>query len=159
MLLFSSALAKHQLTFTQLSDCMEHLTQAATLVEEEWGYIRNLGVAEREKIMTKINKDLYIGTLNNQLIAMFALIDKETELLPKTCELMYVYVEKDYRGLGFGRQIINEAKKLAVMKGAELILLDTLKPRLNRLYEKEGAEVFCENHLFSQPTDVLKISL
>lgn len=68
---------------------------------------------------------------------------------------MYVYVEKDYRGLGFGRQILDEAKKLAKASGANLIVLDTLKPGLNRMYEKQGAKVLCEHHLFSHSTDVL----
>jgi len=57
---------------------------------------------------------------------------------------MYVYVEKEYRGLGFGKQILEKAKKLAKDSESKLILLDTLKPNLNRLYEKQGAEIVCE---------------
>ncbi|HAU1881956.1 TPA: GNAT family N-acetyltransferase, partial [Legionella pneumophila] len=133
MLLFSSALAKHKLTFTRLSDCMEYLPLAAKWAEDEWGYIRNKGVEYREGVMHALSHDLYIGTYAGQPVAMFALLEHE---LPSSRELMYVYVDKEYRGLGFGKQIIEEAKRLTAMAGSDLILLDTLKPSLNRLYEK-----------------------
>ncbi|HFD2318877.1 TPA: GNAT family N-acetyltransferase, partial [Legionella pneumophila] len=152
MLLFSSALAKHKLTFTRLSDCMEYLPLAAKWAEDEWGYIRNKGVEYREGVMHALSHDLYIGTYAGQPVAMFALLEHE---LPSSRELMYVYVDKEYRGLGFGKQIIEEAKRLTAMAGSDLILLDTLKPSLNRLYEKHGAKVVCEGKLYSHPTDVL----
>ncbi|WP_457604982.1 GNAT family N-acetyltransferase, partial [Legionella pneumophila] len=151
MLLFSSALAKHKLTFTRLSDCMEYLPLAAKWAEDEWGYIRNKGVEYREGVMHALSHDVYIGTYAGQPVAMFALLEHE---LPSSRELMYVYVDKEYRGLGFGKQIIEEAKRLTVMAGSDLILLDTLKPSLNRLYEKHGAKVVCEGKLYSHPTDV-----
>ncbi|HHJ0474332.1 TPA: GNAT family N-acetyltransferase, partial [Legionella pneumophila] len=155
MLLFSSALAKHKLTFTRLSDCMEYLPLAAKWAEDEWGYIRNKGVEYREGVMHALSHDLYIGTYAGQPVAMFALLEHE---LPSSRELMYVYVDKEYRGLGFGKQIIEEAKRLTAMAGSDLILLDTLKPSLNRLYEKHGAKVVCEGKLYSHPTDVLSMT-
>ncbi|ANN96323.1 TPA: GNAT family N-acetyltransferase [Legionella pneumophila] len=156
MLLFSSALAKHKLTFTRLSDCMEYLPLAAKWAEDEWGYIRNKGVEYREGVMHALSHDLYIGTYAGQPVAMFALLEHE---LPSSRELMYVYVDKEYRGLGFGKQIIEEAKRLTAMAGSDLILLDTLKPSLNRLYEKHGAKVVCEGKLYSHPTDVLSMTI
>ncbi|ABQ55766.1 TPA: GNAT family N-acetyltransferase [Legionella pneumophila subsp. pneumophila] len=156
MLLFSSALAKHKLTFTRLSDCMEYLPLAAKWAEDEWGYIRNKGVEYREGVMHALSHDVYIGTYAGQPVAMFALLEHE---LPSSRELMYVYVDKEYRGLGFGKQIIEEAKRLTVMAGSDLILLDTLKPSLNRLYEKHGAKVVCEGKLYSHPTDVLSMTI
>ncbi|HDO9919669.1 TPA: GNAT family N-acetyltransferase [Legionella pneumophila] len=156
MLLFSSALAKHKLTFTRLSDCMEYLPLAAKWTEDEWGYIRNKGVEYREGVMHALSHDLYIGTYAGQPVAMFALLEHE---LPSSRELMYVYVDKEYRGLGFGKQIIEEAKRLTAMAGSDLILLDTLKPSLNRLYEKHGAKVVCEGKLYSHPTDVLSMTI
>lgn len=45
------------------------------------------------------------------------------------------------------------------MAGSDLILLDTLKPSLNRLYEKHGAKVVCEGKLYSHPTDVLSMTI
>ncbi|MDW9178586.1 GNAT family N-acetyltransferase [Legionella pneumophila] len=154
MLLFSSAVAKHKLTFTRLSDCMEYLPLAAKWAEDEWGYIRNKGVEYREGVMRMLSQDVYIGTYAGQPVAMFALLEHE---VPDSHELMYVYVDKEYRGLGFGKQVIEEAKRLTAVAGSDLILLDTLKPSLNRLYEKHGAKVVCEGSLFSYPTDVLTI--
>ncbi|CCD08882.1 putative Acyl-CoA N-acyltransferase [Legionella pneumophila subsp. pneumophila] len=156
MLLFSSALAKHRLTFTRLSDCMEYIPLAAKWAEDEWGYIRNKGVEYREGVMRTLSQDVYIGTYAGQPVAMFALLEHE---FPNSRELMYVYVDKEYRGLGFGKQVIEEAKQLTAMAGSDLILLDTLKPSLNRLYEKHGANVICEGKLFSHPTDVLTIKM
>ncbi|CZL29507.1 GNAT family N-acetyltransferase [Legionella pneumophila] len=156
MLLFSSALAKHRLTFTRLSDCMEYIPLAAKWAEDEWGYIRNKGVEYRKEVMHTLRNNLYIGAFAGQPVAMFALLEHD---IPHSHELMYVYVDKEYRGLGFGKQIIDEAKRLATEVGADLILLDTLKPSLNRLYEKHGANVVCEGRLFSHPTDVLALKL
>jgi GNAT superfamily N-acetyltransferase len=156
MLLFSSALAKHKLTFTRLSDCMDYVSIAAKWAEDEWGYIRNKGVGYREGVIHTLRNDMYIGTFAGQPVAMFALLEHE---FPHSRELMYVYVDKEYRGLGFGKQIIEEAKCLALEAGADLILLDTLKPNLNRLYEKHGAKVVCEGRLFSHPTDVLRMTI
>ncbi|AWN75656.1 TPA: GNAT family N-acetyltransferase [Legionella anisa] len=156
MLLFSSALAKHKLTFTRLSDCMEYLPLVAKWAEDEWGYIRNKGVEYREGVMRTLSNDVYIGTYAGQPVSMFALLEHE---FPNSRELMYVYVDKEYRGLGFGKQVIEEAKRLTIAAGSDLILLDTLKPSLNRLYEQHGAKVVCEGRLFSHPTDVLSMTI
>lgn len=68
---------------------------------------------------------------------------------------MYVYVDKFCRDLGFGRQIVDEAKRLAQVAGSDCIVFDTLKTKLNRFYERCGAKVVAEGKLFSEPTDVL----
>lgn len=146
---------------------MQHLTLASTWVEDEWGYIRNKGIEFRKEMLTELNNQVYIATFNDQPVAMFVLHDYEfhSELrekaarLPILCELMCVYVAKNCRGLGFGRQIIDKAKQCAKEAGADLILLDTLKPGLNRMYEKQGAEVVCESRLHSHPTDVMTMKI
>jgi diamine N-acetyltransferase len=167
MLLFSSKLAKHSLEFKKLSENMEHLKVAATWTESEWGYIRNVGIEKRMELMKDINDHIYIGTFNNQPVAMFALFPHEfhpdlkdkSARLPEIKELMYVCVDDNYRGLGFGRQIIESAKEIARNEGAKLLLLDTLKPNLNKLYEKFGAKVIAEGRCFSEPTDMMRITL
>jgi GNAT superfamily N-acetyltransferase len=158
MLLISSShpLLKHQLTFIRLSDCMSFLPVVARWAEDEWGYIRNKGVVYREGVFDSIKNDVYIGIYAGQPVAMFALV---SHVLPDVRELTYVYVNKDYRGFGFGRQIIDTAKHLTRELGAAHIQLDTLKPGLNRMYEKQGAKILCEHHLFSHTTDVLTIKL
>jgi len=55
--------------------------------------------------------------------------------------------------------LIDEAKRLGREMGAERVQLDTLKPGLNRMYEKQGAEQLCEHHLFSHNTDVFTIKI
>ncbi|AMP90144.1 GNAT family N-acetyltransferase [Legionella pneumophila] len=167
MLLFSLAMSKHKLTFTKLSECMEYLELAAKWAEDEWGYIRNKGVEFRKEVLSDLKEHTYIGTFNGKPIAMFVLFDKDMSLElntgkfkpPVVSELMYVYIDKSYRGLGFGKQIIDEAKRLAQYAQSEYIMLDTLKPCLNRFYEKSGAKVIAENQLFSHPTDVLTIKI
>ncbi len=167
MILFTSALMPHKLKFTKLSERMELVTIAAVWAETEWGYIRNKGVEYREGVLSAISANVYIGTFGDQPVAMFALLDHEFhkdlidtgKKLPHVRELMYVYVEENHRGLGFGLQIINEAKCLAKEAGADLILLDTLKPGLNRMYEKQGAVEVCEGSLFLQRTDVMRMGI
>lgn len=167
MLLFSSAMSKHKLTFTKLSNCMKYLDLSATWAEEEWGYIRNKGVEFRKTILSDLKEHTYIGTFNGQPIAMFVLFDKDMSpefnygrlKPPVVSELMYVYIDEPYRGLGFGKQVIDEAKQLASHSKAEYIMLDTLKPGLNRFYEKSGGKVIAENQLFMHPTDVLTIKI
>ena len=167
MLFFSSALMKHKLTFTRLTDCVDLASLAAKWIEDEWGYIRNKGVEFREGLLRSMSDDVFIGKFAGQPLAMFALLNHSfhddlvaaTDRLPHVRQLMYVYVEKDYRGLGFARQIIEEAKRLAREDGADLILLDTLRPELNRMYEKRGAKVVCEHQLFSYPIDVCTIKV
>jgi GNAT superfamily N-acetyltransferase len=167
MLLFSSAFKKHKLSFNKLSTCMEHVPMAAKWAEDEWGYIRNKGVEFRKEVMTKYKENVYIGCYAGEPVAMFALLNHP--LHPRLSavldspnnagELMYVYVRKEYRDLGFGKQIIEKAKQLAKDSGAKLILLDTLKPNLNGFYKRQAAEVVCEGSLFTHGTDVLRMTI
>ena len=62
MLLFSSALFKHKLTFIKLSDCMGYLLLAAIWAEGEWGYIRKKGVEFRKGVLNGLKENVYIGT-------------------------------------------------------------------------------------------------
>lgn len=164
MLLFTHAAKKHKLVFVQLSDHMKYLELAATWAENEWGYIRNKGVEFRKELFTSLAKNIYIGLFANNPVAMFALFDhsfhkriRQSHRIPNTSNLMYAYVDKNYRDLGFGTQIIRKAKSVALSKGKDLILLDTLKPNLNRMYEKHGAKVICESQLYSHAVDVLRM--
>lgn len=144
---------------------MSYVPIAAKWAEEEWGYIRNKGVEYREGVMKELKDEVYIGFIADKPVAMFALINHSltnelsitSKKLPSTKELMYVYVDKEYRGLGFGKQIIEKVKELACESKSDRIFLDTLKPSLNRFYEKHGAVVACEGTLYSHPTDVLII--
>ncbi|QMT59455.1 GNAT family N-acetyltransferase [Legionella sp. PC997] len=171
MLIFSTTLFNHKLKFTPLSECMDHLSLAAAWAEGEWGYIRNKGVEYRKNLLNGLKDYVYVGTLGDEPVALFAIFPKEMAAefsnkkfkAPAVSELMYVYVDKPYRGLGLGRQIIEKAKQIAKAQEAEFIMLDTLKPSLNRFYgngkEHSKTQIIAENQLFSHPTDVLVIKL
>lgn len=158
---------KHNLTFKRLSNCLECAPVAAKWAEDEWGYIRNKGVDFREQLLRGISDQVYIGFYAGQPVAMFALLpyhydselSKESKKLTKAVELMYVYVDEKVRGLGFGHQIVNQAKLVAKESAAQLIYFDTLKQSLNKFYENQGAKVVCEGRLFSEPTDVFRMSI
>ncbi len=74
MLFFSSALMRHQLTFTLLSGCMRHLTRAATWAEEEWGYIRNRGVEFRRQVLHDMRFILGHSIINLWLCLLYFLM-------------------------------------------------------------------------------------
>jgi GNAT superfamily N-acetyltransferase len=164
--LFSSAINNHKLKFIKLANAMEHLDLAAQWAEGEWGYIRNKGVDYRKSLLTNLKNNIYIGLLNSQPVAMFALFDKDMEPEFNQLknhkplyieELMYVYVDKRCRDLGFGRQIMNEVKRLSKQSKSDYVMLDTLKPSLNGFYARRGAKVIAENQLFQHATDVMVI--
>lgn len=149
MLLFSSALTYHRLTFTRLSENMEYFDTAVQWATDAWGYLGDI----HERAVFSIRDHIYIGLFADQPVAMFGFLPHHS--VPRAGELVNVYVMKECRGFGFGRQLIAKAKEVAAESGADLILLGTLKPSLNRLYEKFGATVVCERQVFSQPTDYL----
>jgi GNAT superfamily N-acetyltransferase len=109
--------------------------------------------------MTSLRDHTYIGIFGGQPVAMFVLFEKEMSPESRARfmagELMYVYVDKHCRDLGFGRQVVNEAKRIARAAGSDTIVLDTLKTRLNPFYERCGAKVIAEGRLFTEPTDIL----
>lgn len=73
--------------------------------------------------------------------------------------LDYVYVDEKCRGFGFARQMINHAKLLAEDMQAELIYLETLNPKLDKVYLHHGAKQICESQYHSHPTHVLSFKL
>ncbi len=156
---FSSPRVRHKLTFVKLADHMEYVDIAAKWAEGEWGYIRNKGVEYRKEVMTALSDKTYIGMFGGPPVAMFVLFDKPVS--PKlrarfvVSELMYVYVDKPCRELGFGRQVVDEAKRVAKASGSNSIMFDTLKTKLNPFYQRCGAKVVAEGMLFTEPTDVL----
>lgn len=163
MVFFTSAKHRHRLTFVKLAAHMEYLDIAAEWAEGEWGYIRNKGVEFRKGALANLKDCTYIGLFGGQPIALFVLFDKEMSpelsVRGKVSELMYVYVDKHCRDLGFGRQIVDEAKLIAQASGSDCITFDTLKTKLNSFYERAGAKVIAEGKLFSEPTDVLMMKI
>ena len=183
MLLFSSA--KPDLTFTKLNEiadaslfakCIELVTIWFT---DEWGYIhdkdksREQAVEDRKKYLTENTDKIYLVFYRELVVGAFRIEYKEfdEELINsqmrkgwrnelQTSEIWFIYVDPTYRGLGAGRQIVQEIKRLSKAEmRASMVLLETLKPGLNHLYRTEDAELVCENYLDHNPTDVLRIKL
>ncbi len=57
-------------------------------------------------------------------------------------EVHYLFVESDYRKLGYGKQLLLEAERLAKAKKCDFIKLDTLSFQALDFYKKQGFEVF-----------------
>jgi len=143
------------------------LTQVAVWIEKKWGYLRgNPGIEKRKELTKAIEDRIYIVKYGNQPVGMFALHDctffnSQTEHEEKISakELTHVYVDESLRGSGVGSKIVQIAKTLAKSQGANLIILDTLNPHLNKFYEKHGANVICENQFLGHPSTLLSMKL
>lgn len=172
--LISSSYFKPKLIFKCLSICPEHIPLLARWGEDKWGYLRQFpGYEVREKIFREKKSDFYVGFYAGQPVAMFMLKDVKDD--PKHPHLInfkyltYVYVDEDYRGCGFGKQLMTKAKLLAKEAGAEFITFSTLTPAINQFYtqDKIGAKVVHEimdyiphdgkNHAY--PAECLAIKL
>ncbi|GAB4223398.1 MAG: hypothetical protein Tsb005_18390 [Gammaproteobacteria bacterium] len=135
------------------------LKQVAEWAEKQWGYIRNFpGVEYRKSIIEKCSKNFYVITYSDILIGMFALFDGKSYPNIKIIKLEYFYIDERFRGLGVGRRIIDGIKSLYV-KNQDLIILDTLHPRLNAFYKKCGFKELCEHQLLGYPVTVMKLFL
>lgn len=137
------------------------LEQIAKWVEDKWGYIRGFpGLEYRKDAISTIQDHFYVITYGKppQPVGMFALFDYHSfSSKINAKELMYVYLEESFRGLGIGKRIIESAKKISESQGASMVVLDTLNPNLNHFYEKCGAKVICDGQLLKHPTSVLRI--
>jgi diamine N-acetyltransferase len=152
----TSSIIQFHLEIEELSKNPRWLAQAALWTEEKWGYIRGFpGVSKREELLKKISNGFYMVTYGKCAVGMFALFDHDT--LPHAKELMYVYVDEPFRGLGIGKKIITMAKQISASLSGKIIIFDTLNPNLNRFYEKQGAEAVCDGQLLGHPTTVFKM--
>jgi GNAT superfamily N-acetyltransferase len=131
------------------------------------------GMDYRRSAIMKIADHFHVMTYAGQLIGCFALFDREvtngqikddrfkvSELKVKGInakELMYVYIDEPFRGLGLGKELMKKVRVLCTNDNANMIVLDTLNPNLNHFYEKCGATVVCEGELLKHPTSILRI--
>ncbi|MBS0286267.1 MAG: GNAT family N-acetyltransferase [Proteobacteria bacterium] len=133
------------------------LEQAAKWSENKWGYLRNFpGIEKRKELIEEMKDDFYIITYANQPIATFVLKDAN---IPDTKKLTYVYVDESFRGLGIGVQLVEFAKDVCRQQGAQMIVLDTLTPNLDRFYEQRGAKLVCEDRALGHPTSLFRMSI
>lgn len=155
---FSHKLKVVRLSEENTEDC---LNQVSEWIEKKWGYLRDYPGLEKRKDMTKLIADeLYVLKYSGQPIGMFRLANYESDYRKTlTKELTHVYIAESFRGLGIGGRLVEIAKKMARLQGANLIVLDTLTPNLNKFYEKHGATQVCESKFLGAPATLLKIGL
>jgi len=167
--------SKHNLKCARLAllNRPDFFEQIAKWIEDKWGYIRHFpGMAFRRESLAGLAEHMYVLTYAEKLVGCFALIDRETT--PEQIrhgihakELMFVYLDETFRGLGIGKEMIETAKKLCVQQGANMLVLDTLNPNLNHFYESCGATVVCDSlftvkhngELLVHPSTLMKIDL
>ena len=183
MLLFGSI--KPCLKFTKLNEITDgflfekYLELIAIWFTDEWGYLhdknktREQAIEDRKGSLAENADKIYLAFYGALVVGAFRIENKtfEEELINsqirkglrdelQTREIWFIYVAPTYRNIGAGRQIIQEIKRLAKAEmGAGIVLLETLRPNLNRFYRMEDAELVCESHLNCNPTDVLRIKL
>lgn len=143
------------------------LEQIAIWTEKKWGYLRgNPGIEKRKELTKAIQDKIYLVKYGNHLVGIFALhnhalLESETKSEEKiqVKELTHVYVDERFRGSSVGSRIVNIAKETAKAQGANLIILDTLNPTLNKFYERHGAKVICDNQFLGHPSTLLRMKL
>lgn len=59
--------------------------------------------------------------------------------------LDYFYIIDEMRGQGIGGMVLQKIKNIAKNQHAELIVFDTITPRLNAFYTRCGAKVIADN--------------
>ncbi len=81
----------------------------------------------------------YIATINNKVVGGAGIFP--TENLPKgTCELVKLYLHKNARGTGLGKQLLNTAMQWAKENGYTQVYLESM-PELSKavtIYENVG---------------------
>ena len=178
MHLFTSA--KPKFRFRKLNEVetvdVKHFEKYLGLVTnwftDEWGYIHDKGknpeqvIQERKKYLRENKDKIHMVFYENLVVGAFRIENKEFDEaflrrdLIKTNEIWFIYVDPTYRGLGAGRQMVQEIKRLSKDEmSAAMVLLETLKPGLNHLYMSEEGKIICENSIEKNPTDVLRINL
>lgn len=86
---------------------------------------------------------------NYQEIHLFLLGEKQQAyggLLGEVCwnwlEIQYLYIEQDFRKLGYGTKLLYEVEKIARQKKCDFMKTDTLSFQALDFYKKHGFEVY-----------------
>lgn len=62
--------------------------------------------------------------------------------------LDYFYIIDEMRGQGIGGMVLQKIKNIAKNQHAEFIVFDTISPRLNAFYERNGAKIVCDDWFY-----------
>jgi putative acetyltransferase len=83
---------------------------------------------------------LLLATVNGQAAGCCAFRPLPASDYPNACEMKRLYVRSAYRGLGLGRQLVDQTLHLARAAGFDSMLLDTLREMetARALYQEAG---------------------
>jgi putative acetyltransferase len=83
---------------------------------------------------------LMLATVNGEVAGCCAVRPLDSSDYPNACEMKRLYVRPQFRGLGLGRQLVEEAMEAAREAGYASVLLDTLDDMeaARSLYEDLG---------------------
>lgn len=162
----SSSLELKKLT----SDDHDLIALVVQWAHEKWHYLATLRTRpDTEKMIRELiaqSIGFYMIFYHDHPVGMFSLESwKDKKIIPQfkylrsSAELDNVYIDVQFRGLGFGGEIVNFAKLAAKEAGCKLMVFNTLTPSLNRFYEKRGAHVVCEERHELFPSEKLLMSL
>jgi hypothetical protein len=126
------------------------LYQAVIWSFQKWGYLRGYDIDYYIKKLLSMERNFYVMTYKDKPIGMFSL--STCKYGPKIKELDYVYVMEELRGCGLGNLIIKKVFSLATEDDTQMILLDTLNPRLDSMYRKWGAKYICDREIAHDKT-------
>lgn len=144
--LFSTKKSNWKLSVKPLQNHLHYLGQALVWLWEAFGKETLSPLEFMEDLRCNTNK-FNLVFYNKQAIGMFRLDTFHLEESRfNVLELTDVVIDSHFRNLGFGREMIAKAKEVAGKKKADMVVLETANPQLNRFYEKCGAKVVCENH-------------
>lgn len=129
---------------------LDDFTHAFDFIEKLWDY----NVYEYEK-----TKKVYNDILTDPNSFVFFLLNEENKycgfchgsffntfwMSGLTCYLSSIITEEKYRGIGYGKLMLDHVKELAAAKDCKAIILDSGMPRKSAhgFYEKYGFEKSC----------------
>lgn len=152
---FSTKKSGFNIAIKKLSEKPKYLKQAAIWAEAAWGYLEDFKGTLEDDIKEHADR-FYIVTYNNEMIGMFGLYQYHS-LSSKLVidELNYVYIHPNFRKLGFGKEMIERAKEISRHENhADLLILETTNPELNKFYEKSGAKFVCDSRALTSERKV-----
>ena len=153
-----------------------YVDQIVEWLEGKWGYLRNLGAEWRRRDVLLDENKYFIVTYLHQPIGLFVLKDFELWISHmRIKELWCFYIDESFRGHGLAPRMMELVKNACQIQAAEMIVLDTFNPMLNKFYEKHGAKVVCdgafvvaventvdangETYKISYPTTLLRMNI
>lgn len=122
---------------------MKKLTISQDYTEEDLSVIR-------EGLLEDTFTKLYTDQTPLEYALNLTLRNEEGEVIGGLISSMYWYilnlsflwVRKDFQGLGYGTKLLKEAEEIAKQKGCTVIYLDTFDVQAPDFYKKHGYELF-----------------